>query len=82
MHLNDVSIFVDDYETEQKHIEIVFYFNKEGDTNYYEYSMLFHSGMPLEDFKNFIKTIGKVIDSSDPLITNTGDTWGYEKTNS
>jgi hypothetical protein len=65
--LSDIYITLDDAVAEQKHLDLTFLFeDKEG--NIYNYEINFDTGMPLHNFRTFMKFIGLKMDKEEPEL--------------
>ena len=66
MNLETIYVCMDETEKEQKHLELVFLFSEGGKCA--EYTLLFDSGMHLDDFRSFLSFCSKKINKEDPTI--------------
>lgn len=68
MLLEDIFVMIDDFDLDQKHIEVVFLFFDAESDKCHEYSLGFHSGMPLEHFQKFMKAVGEKMQIEMPTL--------------
>jgi hypothetical protein len=71
-NLNNIFIYLDDSNRDQRHFELIYVFYDEDTNEYFNYRIDFLEGMPLEDFKTFHQLQSSAMKKVNPELCDDG----------